>query len=190
GGNREGDRERVRSGRAGKLEQVAEAAATQDHGLERAEKFLLRRCGHVERVDDAILHQIFQQRFLDEPVVVPIVEHPAAGEEVDVLAALVVFQDRSARVAKQRRERATVAADVRFEPIDDLHDATPFLVHGKLTIADVATNVAALLTSVSTAGTTDLGGPVPPGAPAGPAPGRPPPPPAPPAPPAPRTGPH
>ena len=119
-----GDLERrldgVRAGRPGELQLVVEAARHEHVLLERLDERLLGRRGHVEPVDDAVALEVLDERTRERGVVVAVVQHARAGEEVEVLAAVGVDEGRAARSVEDRRERADVPAHLRLAAVEDV----------------------------------------------------------------------
>ena len=132
-GHLAGDLERrldgVRAGRPGELQLVVEAARREHELLERLDERLLGRGGHVEAVDDAVALEVLDERPLERRVVVPVVEHAGAGEEVEVLAAVGVDERRAARAVEDGREGADVAAHLRLAAVEDVQGGV--VAHGR-----------------------------------------------------------
>ena len=67
---------------------------------------------HVEAMGHDIRHDVVDQRGLHVRVVMTVVQRRAAGEEVDIFAALDVGQRGVLRLLEDRREAAAIAAIV------------------------------------------------------------------------------
>ena len=86
------------------------------HGLQEA---LLGDRVQVERVGDAVLHDVVDQGFLEDRIVVAVVEGAGAGEEVEVALALHIEQLGAAGAGEDGGEAAGVGPHVGFEPGED-----------------------------------------------------------------------
>ncbi len=112
--------DRVGAGRAGELHDVVvKAARRQDDVVHRLEELLLGGGVQVEAVGDAVLHDVVDERGLEDRVVVPVVERAGAGQEIEIALAVDVAQLGAAGVVEQRREAAGVGAHVRLQPQED-----------------------------------------------------------------------
>jgi hypothetical protein len=109
-------------GRPGELDLVGEIPRPQDQFVERLQEGLFRRGFHVQRVDDTVVGEVVQQRLLEQRVVVPVVERPRAGEEVEVRGALLVEQRAAGGPVEHHRPGPAVAANLGFERVEDAHD--------------------------------------------------------------------
>ncbi len=113
--------DRVGAGRAGELHDViAEPARGQDDVVHRLQEALLGDGVEVEAVGDAVLADVVDEGFLEDGIVVPVVEGAGAGQEVEVAASLHVAQLGAAGVGEDGREAAGVGADVGLEFGEDL----------------------------------------------------------------------
>src|SRR5699024_2545338 len=82
--------DRVGAGRAGELHLVVQPARGQDQVVEGVQEITLGHRGGVQTVGDAVTGDVVDQRLLDHRVVVPVVQHAGAGEEVQVFATVLV----------------------------------------------------------------------------------------------------
>jgi hypothetical protein len=80
--------------------------------------------GQVECVNDAVALYGVEKRLLEERVVVPVVQCPGTGEEVDVLAAVLTDQERPSSSVESGGKQSDVAADFRLPLFKDFetHD--------------------------------------------------------------------
>jgi hypothetical protein len=123
----------VRAARPGELQLVLEAAGLEDDLLERLEEVALRGRRHVQAVGDAVLDDVAQEDLLEARVVVPVVQDARAGQEVDVLAAVLGDEPAVDGLREDAGEAAAVAADLRLEPLECLHDVSfPRVRHAHL----------------------------------------------------------
>ncbi|MOA49863.1 hypothetical protein D3C78_1728030 [compost metagenome] len=70
-------------------------------------------------MDDAVRLHILQQLFLENRIVVAIVQRAGAAEEIDVLGAFLINQRRAAGLAEYHGKRPNVAPHFRFHPVKD-----------------------------------------------------------------------
>ncbi len=112
---------RIGAGRPGKLHLVVEAARTEDDLVQGAQQAGLRRGRHVEAVQHPVAGHVLHQALLHLRVVVPVVEHPGAGEEVDIPPSLLVPQQRPRAAGEHRREVAAVDADLGLHALEQPH---------------------------------------------------------------------
>src|SRR5690606_18431208 len=71
---------------------VIQLTGFQDPGLEELQEATLRGGGHVEPVGDPRAGDVLDEPLLEGGIVVPVVEGPSAGEEVEVAASSLVEQ--------------------------------------------------------------------------------------------------
>ncbi len=102
--------DRVGAGRAGEHRPVIEPARLEDHVLERFEELGLGLRVQVEPVSDPVAGDVVEQRLLQDRVVVPVVERGAAGQEIEVAAAVVVMEPHALGAIELPRHRDAVAA--------------------------------------------------------------------------------
>src|SRR5690606_40893018 len=69
----------------------------------------------VQRMHDAATLEVVRHRLAETRIVVPVIEHPCPGKEVDVAIAVLVEHFGAARDIEHHRERADVAAYLRSE---------------------------------------------------------------------------
>ena len=111
--------DRVGAGRADELHDVVvEAARLEDDVLHRLEEPLLRDRVQVERVGDAVVHDVVDQRLLEDRVVVAVVERAGAGQEVEVAVAVHVGEHGAVGAAEHGVEAAGIGAHVGFETLE------------------------------------------------------------------------
>src|SRR3546814_52882 len=67
----------------------------------------------------AVGFQVLEQLFLEDRIVVAVVQGACAAEEVDVLATFLIDQDRAARLIEYHRKRPDVATYLRLHPVKD-----------------------------------------------------------------------
>ncbi len=111
--------DRVGAGGTGELQGVAPVARLEQHAIHRLQETLLRAGGHVEAVDDAVRLHILQQLFLENRIVVAVVQGAGATEEVDVLGAFLIDQRRTPGLIEDHGERPDVAPHLRLHPVKD-----------------------------------------------------------------------
>src|SRR5919197_6306883 len=75
---------------------------------------------------DVVTGEVVEQRLFEQWMVVPVVERARAGEEVEVLAALLVVHVAAARCGERGGPAAAVAAHLRLESLEDVH-VLPFV---------------------------------------------------------------
>jgi hypothetical protein len=90
---------------------VVESARRQDVLLEDLQEVALGGGGQVEPVGQAVLLEVLDQGLLDALRVVPVVERPGSGEEVDVAGAVVGDQEVALGGGEGRGEGTGVGAD-------------------------------------------------------------------------------
>jgi len=115
--------DRVGARRAGELQGVLPVARLEQHAVHRFEKALLGAGGHVQAVYHAVGVQILQQAFLEDRIVMAVVQRAGAAEEIDVLVAFLIDQQRTACLAEYHWKRPNVAPHFR------LHSVKDFQVH-------------------------------------------------------------
>ncbi len=112
---------RVGAGRPRELNLIFHAARLHDHVLEGFEELDLLCRGHVQAVGHAVGLDVFDQRGFHGLVVMTIVERAGAGEEVEVLAAVLGLHAVALGPGEHLGEGADIAADFGFKTIDDFH---------------------------------------------------------------------
>ncbi len=111
--------DRVGAGRADELHDVVvQAARLEDDVLHRLEEALLGGGVQVERMGDAVVHDVVDQRALEDIVVVAVVQRAGAGQEVEVAVALRVEQLGALGAGEHGREAAGVGAHVGLQPLE------------------------------------------------------------------------
>ena len=99
--------DRVGAGRADELHDVVvQAARLEDDVLHRLQEALLGDRVQVERVGDAVVHDVVDQRALEDRVVVAVVQGAGAGQEVEVAVAVDVGQHGAVGAAEHGVEAA------------------------------------------------------------------------------------
>ena len=107
--------DRVGTSRAAELDLVrAQAAGLQDHAVEGLQEALFGVGVHVQAVGDAVIFQVLDQRLFQDRVVVPVVQGAGTGQKVDVALAFAGHQLGATGLLEDHRERAAVAANIRF----------------------------------------------------------------------------
>ena len=105
----------VGAGRAAELDLVrAQATRLQDHAVEGLQEALFGVGVHVQAVGDAVIFQVLDQRLFQDRVVVPVVQGAGTGQKVDVALAFAGHQLGATGLLEDHRERAAVAANIRF----------------------------------------------------------------------------
>ncbi|MNJ63813.1 hypothetical protein D3C77_597370 [compost metagenome] len=99
----------IGAGGAGELQRVLPVARLEQHAIHRLQETLLRAGRHVQAMDDAVRLHILQQLFLENRIVVAIVQRAGAAEEIDVLGAFLIDQRRASGLAEYHGERPNVA---------------------------------------------------------------------------------
>ncbi len=106
---------RVGARRATELHnEIAHAARLEDHAVESFQEAFLGIGIHVQAVGHAVVLKVFDQRFLEHGVVVPVVEGAGAGKKVDVMLALAGDQLGATRLLEHNGEGTAVAANTGF----------------------------------------------------------------------------
>ena len=119
---------RIGAGRAGELELVVQTARLQDHLVELIDEALLGLAVHVQRMGDAVAHQIAKQGLLDAVRVVTVVENACATEEVQIAAAVGVGHPGALGAAENRRKVAAIATDFRLVLFECIHCVALLLI--------------------------------------------------------------
>src|SRR5690606_8237880 len=99
---------------------VVELAGSQDRLLERFEKARLGLGMEVEAMRDSIGDDVVEQRLLQDGMVVTVIERRATREEVQILPPVAVVQPDVFGAGELSRNRAGVAAHLRFAAFVDL----------------------------------------------------------------------
>ncbi len=111
----------VGAGGPGELNLVLVVAGSEDGVAELLQKGPLGGGGLVQPVNDTVALQIGDHRLGDLGVIVAVVEHAGAGEEVQVAVAAFVEHFRAFRGVEHRGEGADVAADFGFHFFKNAH---------------------------------------------------------------------
>ena len=85
---------RMGSRRAGELHAVGETSRSEDVLAEGAHELPLRRSVQVERVHDAVRHEVFDHAALHQRMVMPVVKRSAGRKEIDIFLPILVPHTR------------------------------------------------------------------------------------------------
>lgn len=134
------------SGRTGELDAIVESAGCEQVPVERLQQCPLGDGAHVERVHHAVVGQIVEQLALDVRVVVPVIDTPGTGEEVQIPIAAFIGEPTAFGPVENHGPGPAVISDGRFVSAENsdppridscssrIEDAPP-AVHGMLTTA-------------------------------------------------------
>ena len=120
---------RVGAGGAGELDHVVHVARLEHVVFQRLQKVALGHGVHVQAVHDGVVLDVVEQDFLQDRVVVPVVQRARAGQEIQILHAFFVVQIAALGFLEHHREASRVALNFGLNTVKN------FRIHGSLYLA-------------------------------------------------------